>query len=150
MINRQEIIEKTIHIENLLSLLITFRYFPEKKAINSDFLQEVLYDPLATSAFKINLLQICYPEFGEDNIQRLRRIFNIRNLFAHCGLEISSVVDPKNFSVIDPNKKNVPLDWKTLTEEFNQIASELENNLFGLIKQKGISISDKQENLAGT
>jgi hypothetical protein len=62
---RQKIIEKAINIENIISLLITFHYFPDKeKGINSNFLQDVLYDPYATVAFKINLLQKCFPGFG--------------------------------------------------------------------------------------
>lgn len=141
---RQKVIERAINIENIISMLITFHFFPNKeKGIDSNFLQDVLYDPYATIAFKINLLQKCFPGFGEKNIQKLRRIFNIRNIFAHCGLRMSSSVDPKNFSVIDPKKKNEPLDYKKLTDEFNKEAEDQEKNLFELAKQSGIPILDK-------
>ena len=140
--DRQKVIEKAINIENLISILITFHYFPEeKKGININFLQEVLYDPYATTAFKINLLQKCYPEFEKKNIQELRRIFNIRNLFAHCGLEMSSAVDPQNFSVIDPKKKNTRLDYIALENEFNEKTKKQEKDLFDLMKQRKIPIS---------
>ena len=56
---------------------------------------------------------------------------------------MSSAVDPKNFSVIDPKKKNKPLDYKSLTDEFNKEAENQEKNLFELAKQSGIPILDK-------
>jgi hypothetical protein len=142
---RQKIIERAINIENIISILITFHYFPEKeKGINGNFLQDVLYDPHATVAFKVNLLQKCFPEYGEKNIQKIRRIFNIRNIFAHCGLKMSSSVDPKNFSAIDPKKKNEPLDYESLTNEFNKEADNQEKNLIALAKQRGIPLSAEQ------
>jgi hypothetical protein len=57
---------------------------------------------------------------------------------------MSSSVDPKNFSAIDPKKKNEPLDYESLTNEFNKEADNQEKNLIALAKQRGIPLSAEQ------
>jgi hypothetical protein len=116
-VNRQEIIDKSINVENVLAVLITHRFFPGK-AINATFLQIVLYDAHANTAFKVSVYEKCYPDTPKGVIEALRRLFAIRNLFAHCGLQLTSIVDPDAAGVMDPKRLNTPLDFSRLRQEF--------------------------------
>lgn len=116
-VDRQEIIEKSINVENILSILITHRFFPSE-AVNSTFLQIVLYDPHANTAFKVSVYEKCYQDTPKQVLEALRRLFSIRNLFAHCGLHLTSLVDPESSGVMDPKNLNTPLAFSKLREEF--------------------------------
>lgn len=116
-VDRQEIIDRSINVENILAILITHRFFPSE-VINSTFLQVVLYDPHANTAFKVSVYEKCYRDTPKQVIEALRRLFAIRNLFAHCGLHITSLVDPDSSGVMDPKNLNTPLDFHKLRSEF--------------------------------
>jgi hypothetical protein len=117
MVNRHNVIDKAINVENIMCALITHKYFPGP-GLNLKFHHEVLYDPYATIGFKISLLKKCYDELSERTINRLRRLFNIRNIFAHCGLHFTSLVDPDKSGVLDPKDRNTMLDFVSLESEF--------------------------------
>lgn len=140
MVERQEIIDKAINIEIIISALITAKYFPGE-LVNSDFLQEVLYDPLASAAFKVNIFEKCYSDVPKKTIESMRRLFNIRNIYAHCGLSMSSKVDPDQSGVMNPKKKNQPLDFEDLKSEFFNKEKNIVNVLFDLIKESGMIFS---------
>ncbi len=142
MVNRQMVIEKSINVENIISILITHKYFPGE-AINSTFLQQVLCDPHANTAFKVNVFMKCYPDVPNEIIEKLRRLFNIRNLYAHCGLHLTSIVDPDKSGVLDPEKVNEPLDFAILEAEFLDIEQEVHTYLDGLIATSGLKWLDE-------
>ncbi len=139
MVDRQNVIEKSISIENLLSILVTQKFFPGK-TINGMFLQQVMYDPHANTAFKVSVFSKCYPEFPHEDVEKIRRLFSIRNIYAHCGLELTSAVDPDKSGIIDPKKLNEPLDFAALEAEFLRIETEVSGKLGRLIASTGVEI----------
>ena len=139
MLERQHVIEKAIRIENLLSILVTQKFFPGT-SINGRFLQQVMYDPHANTAFKVSVFSKCYPEFPHEDVEKIRRMFSIRNIYAHCGLELTSAVDPGKSGIIDPKKLNEPLDFVALEAEFMRIEAEISEKLGQLIASTGVEI----------
>jgi hypothetical protein len=115
--DRQDVIDRSINVENLLAVLITHRFFPGP-VINGKFLQIVLYDQHANTAFKVSVYEKCYSDTHNNVLQALRRLFAIRNLFAHCGLHMTSLVDPDSSGIMDPKKLDTPLNFSALRTEF--------------------------------
>lgn len=137
VVDRQEIIEKSINIENILAILITHRFFPGN-AINGTFLQIVLYDAHVNTAFKVSVYIKCYPGTPKKVQESLRRLFAIRNIFAHCGLQMTSLVDSESSGVMDPKKINTPLDFQQLRGEFLEKESTCLNHLIGKVDELGL------------
>jgi hypothetical protein len=136
-LNRKEIIDKSINVENILALLITHRFFPGS-GINANFLQVVLYDPHANTAFKVSVYEKCYRDTPKQVLEALRRLFSIRNLFAHCGLHIISLVDPDSSGVMDPKNLNTPLDFEKLRTEFLEKEEICLGHLFEKVDTLGL------------
>ncbi|BCG63993.1 MAG: hypothetical protein methR_P1752 [Methyloprofundus sp.] len=114
MVDRQYIIDKSIKLENVLCMLITRYYFPVPEGINLKFMHNVLCDPSANTSFKINVFSKCYPEVEKKHIEYMRRIFAIRNLFAHVGLQVAtSAADPEagEKKYLHPKDKDKFLDF---------------------------------------
>ena len=140
MVDRQSIIDRAINVENLLCALITRHFFKQHEGINLYFMHTVLYDPLATSGFKVNVFHKCYPDLTKKKIDLLRRIFNIRNFFAHAGLYVAKVADPDAVGYIDSKNRDEFLDFDTLATEFNEKASEAETLLGELLEKSGVEL----------
>lgn len=140
--DRQIVIDRAINIENLVSSLITIHYFPAK-GLNIKFMHEVLYDPHCNFSLKINILRKCYPQTSNQLIEQLRRISNIRNIYAHCGLNITNIADPDKTGVMDPKDYNKPLEFEKLEKEFTDLAKEIEEQLFRILKETGLVIEQQ-------
>lgn len=141
MIDRQSIIESAINVENLLCALIARHFFKPHDGINLDFMHTVLYDPLATIGFKVNVLHKCYPDLTKKDIENLRRIFNIRNFFAHAGLRITKRADPDAVGFINPKNQDEFLDFEKLANEFNEKANAAEMLLAQLLEKSGVNLN---------
>ena len=140
-IDRQFIIEEFINIETIISSLITAYYFPGN-ALKLEFLHGVLYDPLCTFRFKINILKKCYPEISKKIIENLGRLARVRNIFVHCGLDFTSFVDPEFSGVLDPKDKNKLLDFVQLKNDFIKIKSETQPELDKLLESRHVELKD--------
>lgn len=143
MVDRQSIIERAINVENIVCCLITRHFFRQHEGINFNFMHTVLYDPLATSGFKVNVFHKCYPHLTKKDIEILRRIFNIRNLFAHVGLYVTKIADPDAAGYVDPKNRNDVLDFEMLAIEFNEKASVAEKLLARLLEENGVQLQSE-------
>lgn len=115
---RAEVIEKFINLEFLLNAIISQHYFGR---ISRQFLLDVLYDEYFSFALKRRILEkILKAKSLSDRgmLEDLNRLNNIRNYFAHIGVEflgaggMGSVPNPKN------PKESV--DFESLHREFLQ------------------------------
>jgi hypothetical protein len=143
MVDRQSIIERAINVENIVCVLITRHFFQQREGINFNFMHTVLYDPLATSGFKVNVFHKCYPHLTKVEIELLRRIFNIRNFFAHAGLYVTKIADPDAAGYVDPKNRDDFLDFETLAIEFNKKASAAETLLARLLEESGVQLQSQ-------
>jgi hypothetical protein len=139
VIDRQEIIESSINVENLVSMLITHHFFPVGM-VNMDFMHIVMCDSYATTGFKVSVLAKCYPSLKKDLINKLSRLFSIRNIFAHSGLAVSRIADPDAdcTEIMSAKHRDQPLDFEALRNEFLLKAREVELELFLLIQATGL------------
>ena len=129
---RAEVIEKSVNLETVISTLITSYFFPQS-SIHLKFFSIVLHDQYASFAFKISVLSKCYPKIGKRFFEKLRRIGNIRNIFAHCGTYVHLENAPSG--IIDPKNQNKRLDYESLYTEFSKIENEVSQILFEKIKK---------------
>jgi len=79
---RGVIIQDSISIEAMIDSIIINYFIKENK--HSEFLTKVIEDEGFSFGIKINILEKLNFEIYKDFIQDLRRINNIRNIFAHC------------------------------------------------------------------
>lgn len=140
LINRTEVIERAIAIDSLLSLAITNHYF---KNIQNDFLLEVMYDEYFSTGLKIRILKkIFSKDIDNKKEAAIRRIFSIRNIYAHLNTRI---YNGKNWIVINPmdydkgfDKQNgfgKGIDFNKLYLEFNDLYKDVSEFLSKLIPQ---------------
>jgi hypothetical protein len=130
-INRTDILDRAMNIENLLSILITYYFFPGE-AIKLDFLQKVLNDESASANYKRSLFFKCYPETDKKIDENIRRIFSIRNTFAHSGLAIHLFTD-EEAKHPDPRKVGSFIDFDALNKELLEKEKDVLGYLIGLI-----------------
>lgn len=141
--SRADIIDRSINLEGIISLLVTNHFFP-KQPLPLRFLHGVMCDANANTAFKLSVFAKCYPNFPKQLLERSRRIFNIRNIFAHCGIVVTNLVDPDRSGVLDPKHLDEPLDLEALVQEFNQHYGLVVDELFVLMKARGIPMEKHQ------
>ena len=136
---RAEIIEKSINLEAIISSLVTNHFFPNQP-LPLKFLHGVMCDANANTSFKLSVFAKCYPNFPRKLLERCRRIFNIRNIFAHCGVVVTNLVDPDKSGVLDPKSLEEQLDLEALAQEFQQNYEPVVLELFSLMKALGIPL----------
>jgi len=79
---RGVIIQDSINIEAMVDSIIINYFVKENK--HSEFLTKVVEDENFSFGLKINILEKLNLETYTEFIQDIRRINNIRNIFAHC------------------------------------------------------------------
>ena len=137
--NRAKVIETTIAIESMISTAITNHYFGE---INLNFMLEVMFDEYFTSALKIRILKKVFPnKVDNEKENKLRRIINIRNIFAHCNNRIYNgakwvIIYPKDYDRGFSKQKGFGgVDFDKLYKEFEELNREVTEFLQALIPQ---------------
>ena len=132
---RSHVVERTIVIEGQISLAITDKYF---ESFKEDFFLEVMCDEYFNSGLKLRSLANAFPDqIDSKTNQKIRRLFNIRNLFAHnYALKIFNgkewiIINPKSYDQgIEKAKEKISsdrgLDFKELYDEFLQLVKEIE------------------------
>jgi hypothetical protein len=132
---RSFVVERTIVIEQLISVAITDKYFGSFK---EDFYLEVLCDENFNSGLKLRILVKAFPDqIDSKTNEKIRRLFNIRNLFAHNhALKIFNgkewiIINPKSYDQgIEKAKEKISstkgLDFKELFDEFLGLLKEIE------------------------
>ncbi len=111
---RGVIIQDSINVEAMLGSIIINYFIMENK--HSEFLTKVIEDENFSFGFKINIINQINFETYEGFIEDLRRINNIRNIFAHC---LPGSVTTGALSYYNKNKKKEELaELKDFHEEF--------------------------------
>jgi len=137
--NRAKVIETAIAIESMISTAIINHYFGE---INLNFMLEVMFDEYFTSALKIRVLKKAFPhKVDNEKENKLRRIINIRNIFAHCNTRIYNgakwvIINPKDYDKGFSKQKGYEgVDFDKLYEEFETLNREITEFIMTLIPQ---------------
>jgi hypothetical protein len=131
---RAKVIEDAIGIETNIGLAITEHYFGVARA---DFLVEVILDDYFNVGLKINILKKIFPNEIDIKVEnKIRRLMNIRNLFAHN--HNIKIYDGEKWVVLNPSdfksgfaqatvegKSHRGINFQILYEEFNQLKEEI-------------------------
>jgi len=114
---RNEIIEKCINLEFVMSIIISQHYF---ETLNMPFLLEVLYDDSCSFGFKRKIVEKIVPDVDKSQINNLNRLGSIRNYFAHCH---PNIIDPLTGVrvAIDSKRLERTVNFERLYEEFQII-----------------------------
>lgn len=137
---RSEVIEKSIAIEMLISVIIS-QYYLKKPRI--DFITDVLYDERCTFAFKINVLIKVCPSLL-DMKEKIHRLSNIRNFFAHVGMEIIEGPDPDGPSrILNPHKPTKIVNFESMHNEFIGIEQTIHARLLETYQSMGGKLEQK-------
>jgi len=137
---RGVIIQDSINIEAWIDAILINYFIKENK--HSEFLTKVIEDENFSFGMKINILEKLnlgtYKRFTED----IRRINNIRNIFAHCL--------PSSFTALSYyNKKTRMHETKELVEFHKEFLEKLKkvNEELGKIFNKLIEEKKKESEL---
>jgi len=140
------VIEKMINLETIISVIISQHYF---KKVRKDFLLEVLYDEYFSFGLKRRIFEKIIKktpgDFNKPYVDDLNRLNTIRNLFAHCGIEIFSPPTPSSANMKSrfPNPKAVDkeLDFESLYTEFCSKESAVSSYLGTLLEKSGVTLT---------
>lgn len=137
LIDRNKVINKAVNIESMLCVLITAYFFPDKKALNMDFMSKLFNDEAASANYKRSVFMKCYPDTTKAMNESIRRVFSIRNTFAHIG---SFFVDPIGASPghLNPKPEKGHVDLEALQEELLSLTPDIESYFFELLNSSGI------------
>lgn len=131
---RGVIITDSINIEALISSILINYFAKEKK--HSEFLTKVIEDELFSFGLKINILEKLNFDVYNGFFQDIRRINNIRNIFAHClpgsftgGLSYYNK-EKKIYEV-----KELEEFHKEFLEKIKKVDKQLEKTFFELIEK---------------
>lgn len=132
---RAEITEGFIQIETLVGQIITDYYIGQNNRMSVLFMLEMLYDEHCTFAMKRSVLRKILDALfqekegrinAEAEFQKLFRLNNIRNIFAHCGPDIVLAKDGKGKRITpDPRNPCKPLDFDSAFKEFKKLQPEV-------------------------
>ncbi|WLH87867.1 hypothetical protein PSH87_14315 [Pseudomonas sp. FP453] len=138
MIDRNDVLDKAIAIESLMSILITLKFFPLHGA-KIDFLEIMMNDESATTNYKRSVLMKCYPEAkGID--EAIRSVFYIRNVFAHSGGLVFHPIDGSSPINLDPRKPGQDIDLEGKLKKFNRDYAVVNARLFEILQTTRIII----------
>jgi hypothetical protein len=129
---RSEVIEKSINVEWLINAIISQHYF---KKVLLPFVFDFLYDINCTFALKRNILEKIDSNFYKYG-EKLNRLNNIRNLFAHCNQKIININNPEG-KIYDPKNTTKVLDFESLYNEFISSEKNVTQDLFNTFLSLG-------------
>jgi hypothetical protein len=138
---RTKIIEDFIMIEGYVNAIICKHYFGH---LNKDFMLEVLFDELCSTALKANLLEKALNQNPDIKTPRMyadqfRQMSRYRNYFAHCNSTISeSGLQETPSGIPDPRKPNRYLNIDEMIKQFSEMCKSLSDNLIDIMDKMGI------------
>jgi|GEM_PF-1558777 len=133
---RAEVIETLIGLEACIDALIGLHYLGR---VSLAFYHEVLYDEYFSFGLKVRILEKILAAEGDKHRQqteKLRRLSNIRNLFAHCGVKRYDAATKRTF-VPNPRNPDEALDFDALHKEFFGTVPEVRDLLIKKAAEKG-------------
>jgi len=140
---RSEVIESFIGLEACIDAVIGIHYLGK---LSMAFYEEVLYDEYFSFGLKARILEKILCADGDPQpalIQRLRRLNNIRNIFAHCGVQRYDSATKRSYTP-NPRKLDTALDFGELHSEFVGGLAELRDYLLEAATRKGAVIKLKE------
>ena len=140
---RSEVIEVFIGIEGLVDCIIGAHYLGR---LSLAFYHEVLYDEYFSFGLKVRILTKILSSEGnpaEKQIQLLRRLNNIRNIFAHCGITRYDA-ETKTSYIPNPKQPDEGLDFNALHTEFVDALPDLRDYLLAKAAERGANIRIKK------
>ncbi|MFP3848260.1 hypothetical protein [Pseudomonas sp. W5-01] len=142
--DRNNVLSKAINIETMVSILITVYFFPDRKAINMDFMSKLFNDEAASANYKRSVFMKCYPGTTSAMDNKIRRVFSIRNTFAHIG---GFFVERPDSTVghLNPNPLKSDVDLSKLEAELLGITPDIENYLTRLLRESGLPLIPSED-----
>lgn len=137
--DRNEVIGRAVNIEFILCGLITAYFFPNKKALNFDFMSKLFNDEGASANYKRSVFMKCYPDTTKAMDKNIRRVFSIRNTFAHIGSFFVERIGASH-GHLSPDPKKGYVDLEALQAELLSLTPDIEAYLFGLLNAAGIEV----------
>ncbi len=136
---RAEVIEKFINLEWIINAIISQHYFGK---VRIDFILQVLYDERCSFSLKREVLKKIVPTLDQMQIEKLNRLNNIRNYFAHTGQQIfnTAKITPGESDVgyvPDPRNLDKVIDFTQLFEEFQKTEPSVTKYLFDVFIEHG-------------
>jgi len=146
------VIDQMINLETMISAIICQHYF---NRVRKDFLLEMLYDEQFTFALKRRIFEKIInktpSDLNEQSMRDIYRLNTIRNLFAHCGIEIISPPTPlssdRRRRIPNPRAVDKELDFESLYAEFTRKGSAVSNYLQKLLIKSGVTLTKGRINL---
>lgn len=128
---RNEIIERCISLELLMSGIISYHYFGK---ISMSFLLEVLYDENCSFGFKRKIVEKIVPNLDRSRINNLNRIGSIRNYFAHYH---PNIIHPETGDKVAVDTRHLYriIDFETLYKEFQRLYPPVSEYLTGILEK---------------
>lgn len=139
--DRTEAIEMAINIENWMSILITHHFFP-REGVYLDFLTKVLHDEGFSANLRRSIFIKCYPDTPAKIDNAMRRLFAIRNIFAHSGLYLGTLETEQASDIVEGLQSAKKLgkvdDLNALLEEAKSLNHEILKFLEEKVEKTGI------------
>jgi len=135
---RTKIIEDFIKVEGYVCAIICKHYLGK---VTNNFMREVLFDELCSSGFKANLFEkvLIINNNPREYANKFRQLSRYRNFFAHCNTTFSdSGFEESPSGVPDPRNKDKFLNIEEIIAKFNEICTELSNELIEIMDKMGI------------
>jgi len=129
---RSEVIEGMISVEWYMNAVICQHYF---NRVDRSFWLDVLYN----EQFSFGLRRSIVERIPGKDWQDLRRMGTIRNLFAHCDIELIDIRggvlgQPR---MPDPRKPEKDVDFAALFADFKEKRGPVEQELLNLYRKLG-------------
>lgn len=134
---RGEVVDKLVHLDNALCLLISKHYF---SAVRNDFIFDVLCEKTVPVAAKKNMLKKIFQRKQLDTayLKDIDRLLEIRNIFAHAWIvDCGNTPDGTNTQTINTLKlrenEGAEHDELALKQEFDDKHIKVIQYLFRII-----------------
>lgn len=136
---RSEVIEGFILLEAIVDCFINTHYMGKPSMA---FHQEVLYDEYFSFGLKVRIVEKILGSEEKTMVQSLRRVNNIRNLFAHYAK--LRYEGGESFAP-NPRKLDKKLDFEALYAEFMKIVPILQHFFAKRASKEGAQILIKRK-----
>lgn len=134
---RGEIVDKLVHLDNALCLMISKHYF---STVNNDFIFDVLYDSNVPVSDKKNMLVNIFRRKNLDAayLTDINRLLQIRNIFAHAWIvDVGNTPDGTDSMTVSTLKLRIDeeneYDEESLKKEFDEKHIKVMQYLFRIM-----------------
>ena len=130
---RGVIITDSINIEGMINSIIINYFVKEEK--HSKFLMNVVSDEYFSFGLKINILEKLNFDIYKEFFQDVRRVNNIRNIFAHCTPTLDGGLSFYNKNKKTQETKKLEELHKEFLEKIKKVDGQLEKLFWKLVEE---------------